>query len=332
MTGVPVAQPQAALNGGAPGSDFGGQLDVTVIVCAYTELRWPLTQAAVESVLAQEPAPKQLLLVIDHNEPLATRARQEYPDLTVLDSEGAPGLSGARNTGMRAAACGITVFLDDDAAARPGWLASLVQPYDDPQVVATGGGIYPVWPAGTPRWMPPEFYWVVGCSYRGLPDTTSVVRNPIGANMSMRTAEALAVGGFDAVIGRVGTKPRGCEETELAIRLTASQPGSAVLYVPAAVVDHNVSRDRVTFGYFIRRNWHEGQSKAAVVSLAGASAGLERERRQVLAVLPAAISRDLRKFGKGEASAMLRIAATVTGFVAAAGGYVAASARRALGT
>jgi O-antigen biosynthesis protein len=329
MTGVPVAEPQAALNGGAPGSDFGGQLDVTVIICAYTELRWPLTQAAVESVLAQEPAPKQLLLVIDHNEPLATRARQEYPDLTVLDSEGAPGLSGARNTGMRAAACGITVFLDDDAAARPGWLASLVQPYDDPQVVATGGGIYPVWPAGTPRWMPPEFYWVVGCSYRGLPDTTSVVRNPIGANMSMRTAEALAVGGFDAVIGRVGTKPRGCEETELAIRLTASQPGSAVLYVPAAVVDHNVSRERVTFGYFIRRNWHEGQSKAAVVSLAGASAGLERERRQVLAVLPAAIFRDLRKFCKGEASAMLRIAATVTGFVAAAGGYAAASARRA---
>ena len=332
MTGVPVAQPQAALNGGAPGSDFGGQLDVTVIICAYTELRWPLTQAAVESVLAQEPAPKQLLLVIDHNEPLATRARQEYPDLTVLDSEGAPGLSGARNTGMRAAACGITVFLDDDAAARPGWLASLVQPYDDPQVVATGGGIYPVWPARTPRWMPPEFYWVVGCSYRGLPDTTSVVRNPIGANMSMRTAEALAVGGFDAVIGRVGTKPRGCEETELAIRLTASQPGSAVLYVPAAVVDHNVSRERVTFSYFVRRNWHEGQSKAAVVRLAGANAGLERERRQVLAVLPAAILRDLRKFCKGDASAMLRIAATVTGFVAAAGGYLAASARRRLAT
>ena len=95
-----------------------------------------------------------------------------------------------------------------------------MQPYDDPQVVATGGGIYPVWPADSPRWMPPEFYWVVGCSYRGLPDTTSVVRNPIGANMSMRTAEALAIGGFDCVIGRVGTKPRGCEETELAIRLT----------------------------------------------------------------------------------------------------------------
>jgi hypothetical protein len=104
------------------------------------------------------------------------------------------------------------------------------------------------------------------------------------------------------------------------------------LYVPAAVVDHNVSRERVTFSYFVRRNWHEGQSKAAVVRLAGANAGLERERRQVLAVLPAAIFRDLRKFCRGDASAMLRIAATVTGFVAAAGGYLAASTRRALAT
>jgi O-antigen biosynthesis protein len=330
MTRSSALQSQPAAWGTPAGHDAGGQLDVTVIICAYTEARWDLTKAAVRSVLAQEPGPKQLLLVIDHNERLAAQAREEYPDLTVLESEGAPGLSGARNTGLRSAACGIAAFLDDDAAARPGWLASLVQPYEDPQVVATGGGIYPAWPAGTPRWMPPEFYWVVGCSYRGLPDTTSVVRNPIGANMSMRTAEALAVGGFDSVIGRVGTKPRGCEETELAIRLTASQPGSAILYVPAAAVDHNVSRDRVTFGYFIRRNWHEGQSKAAVVRLAGASAGLERERRQVLAVLPAAIFRDLRKFCSGDASAMLRIAATVTGFVAAAGGYVAASARRAL--
>jgi Glycosyl transferase family 2 len=340
MTGAPVIQPRPVIGDGAPGDDAGGQLDgsqldggqldVTVIICAYTEARWQLTRAAVESVLGQEPPPKQLLLVIDHNERLAARAREEFPDLTVLESDGAPGLSGARNTGMRAAACDISVFLDDDAAARPDWLASLVQPYDDPQVVATGGGIYPVWPASAPRWMPPEFYWVVGCSYRGLPDTTSVVRNPIGANMSMRTAEALAVGGFDAVIGRVGTKPRGCEETELAIRLTASRPGSAVMYVPAAIVDHSVSRERVTFSYFMRRNWHEGQSKAAVVRLAGANAGLERERRQVLAVLPAAVLRDLRRFCSGDVSAMPRIGATVMGFVAAAGGYLAASTRQAI--
>ena len=85
--------------------------------------------------------------------------------------------------------------------------------------------MYPRWPERRPRWLPPEFDWVVGCSYRGLPETVSVVRNPIGASMSLRTSLALEAGGFDDAVGRVGTSPRGCEETELAIRLTASPPG-----------------------------------------------------------------------------------------------------------
>jgi glycosyltransferase involved in cell wall biosynthesis len=194
---------------------------VTVVICAYTEARWAYTAAAIESVLAQQPAPRQLLLVVDHNPPLAARARREFPNVTILESEDSPGLSGARNTGLRAAAFGVTVFLDDDAAARPGWLASLVGPYSGADVVATGGSVHPRWPTVRPRWLPPEFDWVVGCSYRGLPEALDVVRNPIGANMSMRTGLALSLGGFDTAVGRTASKPRGCEETELAIRLTA---------------------------------------------------------------------------------------------------------------
>ena len=39
---------------------------------------------------------------------------------------------------------------------------------------------------GRPRWFPPEFDWVVGCSYTGLPETVAPVRNLIGAAMSFR--------------------------------------------------------------------------------------------------------------------------------------------------
>lgn len=304
-----------------------GCMAVTVVICAFTETRWEQTKAAVQSVLNQQPPPQQTLLVIDHNDALAARARREYPGLSVLESDGEPGLSGARNTGLRAATCGITAFLDDDAVARPNWLASLVEPYSDPRVVSTGGGVYPLWQAGKPRWLPPEFYWVIGCSYRGLPDRTGAVRNPIGANMSMRTTQAIEVGGFYAAVGRTAGKPRGCEETELAIRLTVSQPGSAVVYVPDAAVDHNVTRQRATFRYFMRRNWHEGQSKATVVRLAGARAGLQHERRHAVAVLPVAVLRDLGCFVRGDATAIVRAVVTVAGFMAAVTGYVTASAR-----
>jgi GT2 family glycosyltransferase len=304
-------------------------MGVSVVVCAYTERRWMLTCAALDSALNQSPRPQQVLLVVDHNANLAARARQELTGVTVLESDGTPGLSGARNTGLKAATQPVTVFLDDDAEARPGWLECLVRPYSSPDVVATGGSVHPLWPGRRPRWLPPEFDWVVGCSYRGLPETVSVVRNPIGASMSLRTSLALEAGGFDDAVGRVGTSPRGCEETELAIRLTASRPGSAIFYVPAAAVDHHVSADRLGFGYFLRRCWHEGLSKADVVHMVGSAAGLERERRQTAVVIPAALLRELRSLAAGDPGAGMRMAATTAGLSTVVAGYFTGRARLA---
>jgi glycosyltransferase involved in cell wall biosynthesis len=305
-----------------------GNLKVSVVICAYTERRWDQTRDAVESVLSQHPRPTEVLLVIDHNADLATRARREIAGVKVVESDSTLGLSGARNTGLRAATQPVTVFLDDDAVARPGWLTYLIEPYRLSDVVATGGSVHPWWPGLRPRWLPPEFDWVVGCSYRGLPESTDSVRNPIGANMSMRTGLALEVGGFDAGVGRVGTRPRGCEETELAIRLTTSRPGSTVFYVPAAAVDHHVAQERLQFSYFLRRCWHEGISKAAVVRLAGASAGLQRERRHVAVVIPAALLRELRSLAMGDAGAVTRMAAILAGLGTTSVGYAAGLASR----
>jgi glycosyltransferase involved in cell wall biosynthesis len=294
---------------------------VSVVICAYTEKRWQQTRAALESALRQEPAPAEVLLVVDHNADLADRARREFTSVSVLENAGTQGLSGARNTGLKAATQPVTAFLDDDAEARPGWLEHLVAPYSSPDVVATGGRVHPRWPATRPPWLPAEFDWVVGCSYRGLPETTGPVRNPIGANMSMLTDLALEVGGFDESVGRVGANTRGCEETELSIRLTASRAGSVILYVPGAEVDHHVAPERLIFGYFLRRCWHEGLSKADVVRLAGAAAGLQRERRQTAVVIPAALLREVRGLATGHGSAAARISALTAGLTAASAGY-----------
>jgi len=320
---------EAALNSAAPDpgrsrtSAAADGLAATVVICAYTEQRWPLTRAAIESVLRQDPAPRQVVLVVDYNPDLAARARRELSGMAVLENDDVPGLSGARNTGLRAATEPVTVFLDDDAEARQGWLAALLDPYQRADVVATGGSIHPFWPQLRPKWFPATFDWVVGCSYAGLPESVEVIRNPIGANMSLRTALALKVGGFDSSVGRVRGKPRGCEETELAIRLTANSPGSSVLYVPGAAVDHHVGADRVSVTYFVRRCWNEGLSKATVVRLAGSGPGLERERRQVRVVIPMALLGDLRRFAKGDLAAGSRMAVALGGLMATVAGYLA---------
>src|SRR5215472_17384766 len=117
------------------------ELPATVVICAYTMRRWDSIRAAVGSVLDQRPRPAQVLLVVDHNPDLARKARDEFPGIEVLDSDEPQGLSGARNAGLKAAKQPVTVFLDDDAQARPGWLASLVEPYEWGDIVATGGRV-----------------------------------------------------------------------------------------------------------------------------------------------------------------------------------------------
>jgi GT2 family glycosyltransferase len=264
-----------------------------------------------------------VILVVDNNPDLFARARRELSGTTVLENDDVPGLSGARNTGLRAAKEPVTVFLDDDAEAREGWLAGLLDPYQRADVVATGGSVHPCWPELRPRWFPATFDWVVGCSYTGLPESVEAIRNPIGANMSMRTDLALQAGGFDPSVGRVRGKPRGCEETELAIRLTANSPGSRILYVPGAAVDHHVAADRVSVKYFVRRCWNEGLSKATVVRLAGSGPGLERERRQVRVVIPTDLLGNLRRFVKGDLGGGARIAVASGGLMATMAGYLA---------
>lgn len=307
----------------APGEAVGDDMaDVTVAICTWTMLRWDWLRDAIDSVASQKPRPREVLLVVDHNPELVARAHSELSGVRILESAEERGISGARNTSLRASGSAIMVFLDDDAVARPGWLARLTAPYRDAEVVATGGSIQPLWPGHAPQWMPPEFYWVVGCTYRGLPESTSSIRNPIGASMSMRTRPAIEAGGFDAAVGRLGFLPKGCEETELAIRLRQLAPESTILYVPDAVVDHHVSPQRVTVRYFFHRCWQEGISKAITVQLVGFKSGLELERRYSAVTLPLALLRDLRGAVRGDFGAAARAAMTVGGLAAAVCGYV----------
>ena len=248
---------------------------MSVVICAYTTERWRLLQDAVGSVRAQDPQAHEVLVVIDHCPELERLARAAFPGLgvRVLCNSDRRGLSGARNTGTARATGDVVVFLDDDAVALPGWLAAHAQHYAEPDVVGVGGLVIPRWTYRQPSWFPAEFGWVVGCSYLGQPTTAAPVRNPIGANMSFRRPVLLAAGGFAPSLGRVGTTPTGCEETELSIRAAATYPGARIVHEPGAPVRHEVPPSRGTWTYFRRRCWAEGRSKARVSTLVSSRTG-----------------------------------------------------------
>ncbi|WP_179467603.1 glycosyltransferase family 2 protein [Mycolicibacterium vinylchloridicum] len=298
--------------------------EMSVVICAYTTERWERLRQAVESVLTGSGEPVDLIVVIDHCDELLDSAEQLYGGdrrVRVIPNTEARGLSGARNTGVRAARGEVVAFLDDDAVAQPGWADDLRNHYADTTVAGVGGYASPVWPAARPAWMPAEFDWVVGCSYIGQPKQLAQVRNPIGCNMSLRRSAFLRAGGFRSEVGRVGATPVGCEETELFIRIRADEAANQVLFAPDIRVEHHVTQDRATLRYFVRRCYHEGLSKAVVTELAGAANGLSSERTYVSRVLPRGVARELLSMtphGLARASAIcLGLAATAAGFARA---------------
>lgn len=97
-------------------------LDISVVICVYTEDRWEDILAAVSSVRAQSHPALETLLVVDHNPALLDRLAKEYKevddaDVRVLANAGPRGLSAGRNTGIAAARGEVIAFLDDDAVA-----------------------------------------------------------------------------------------------------------------------------------------------------------------------------------------------------------------------
>lgn len=305
--------------------DAVGLPTCAVIICCYTEQRWDDTLRAVRSVQTQTPSPTELIVVVDHNPVLQARLAEELPDVRVVPNHNEQGLSGARNTGVELATSDVVVFLDDDAAARPGWLAALSQNYLVPDVLGVGGRIEPEWSEQRPRWWPPEFDWIVGCDYTG--QQTGAVRNLIGANASFRR-ELFDDGGFTTGIGRSSSvrRPVGGEETEFCIRVSQTRPGGTFVHDVSAEVIHRVPADRQTFAYFRSRCYSEGLSKALVTRSVGTQSGLASEWTYSTVTLPLGVLHGLRRAIGGDVTGLLNAGAIVIGLAYTTVGYIVGKA------
>jgi len=297
-----------------------------VIICAYTREREASLRRAIASVVDQDQADR-VVVVVDHSPELFAALCGDATlgaRVAVVENAYEQGLSGARNTGVECATAPVVAFLDDDACAEPGWLEAIRRAHADTAVVGTGGWVAPEWEDGVrPAWLPEEFLWVVGCSYRGLPtEPMSAIRNPIGASMSFLRVPLQDVGGFRSGFGRIGTTPLGCEETEAAIRVRGGLPGSKIVQLTDSRVGHFVPRTRTSWRYFRARCLAEGRSKAMVAGAAGTRDGLSSERSYVLRVLPGGVLRALGDAARGDVAGVQRAGAIVAGLTLTSGGYL----------
>lgn len=299
--------------------------DTSVVIACHTEERWDQILATVGS--AARHGPRAVVVAVDHNPRLAARLRElERPDLVVTENTGPHrGASATRNAGVAAITTAIVAFLDDDETADDGWLAALVAPFAAEEVVGTGGRCLPAWRAGRPAWFPDEFGWVVGASFAGMPAGTSRVRNVWAGNMAVRTDAFRRVGGFRTDFGKVGGSSRP-EDTDLCIRVASAVPDGHWLYVPDAVIRHDVPPERGTFRFFLGRAYAEGRGKVEMQRDLHQKGALGDESVYLRRTLPQGIGRHVREHRAAPAAAI------VAGMAAAAAGAAAAVLARTLPT
>ncbi len=309
------------------------RIDVSVIICSYTEERWHNLLLAVESVRKQGAAPREIIVVIDYNPTLLERVRLHIADVIALENTGPQGVSGARSTGVIQAKGELIACLDDDAIAAPDWLEKLSDCCLDPMVLGAGGTVNPQWEGTQPRWFPTEFYWVLGCSYQPPTPQPVEVRNLWAGCMCVRREIFEAIGAFRSDIGHVGKQTLGGEETELCIRAKQHWPHKKFLYEAQASIQHAIPARRATLRYFLTRCYAEGFSKAIITRYVGIKDSLSTERAYTLHMLPLGVVRGLGDcLFRFDITGLQRAAAIIAGLVTTTAGYVMGTFSPSAGT
>lgn len=237
---------------------------IAAIICTHNREQY--LGAAIDSLLAQDCEDIEIL-VVDNGSSDRTKtiveSRLDVPYLKYI-YEPILGLSVARNTGAKYTSAPILAYLDDDAVASRQWLRVLLKAYQNHEkLVIAGGKVTLIWPEGitAPPWLSTDLASGLGAYDLG-DDIVSIQKpglTPRGLNYSIRRTFLEEIGGFDANLGRVGTRLISNEElfmTELALK-----QGGEVFYLPDALVAHNVAPERLKPAWFLRRSWWQGVSE-----------------------------------------------------------------------
>ena len=165
------------------------------------------------------------ILVVDSAS--TTPATWEVADAAGVDyvRSDIKGLSIARNLALESSRRPIVVFTDDDCAAVEGWMAPILEGFDDPTVGAVTGRMLDHTLVGTQQAPPP----------RRFTRTIEGIDAGHGAIMAFRRERIVALGGFDPVLG-AGRRLAGAEDLDMFCRVL--DDGAHIVYDPSCVVHH----------------------------------------------------------------------------------------------
>ncbi len=220
---------------------------ISIVVC--TRDRGEALRNCLARLVQQRRPPSEIIVVDNAPDCSARDICAAYAAVRYVH-EPRPGLSYARNAGVRASRGEIVAFTDDDVVVDPGWTAEIAAAFARSGADAVTGLVLPLrletsaqrcfqfdmggfGSSFVPALFDQRFFAATA------PHGAHVWRIGAGANMAFRRGVFGRVGGFDT---RLGAGASGCsEDSELWYRLLAA--GGTCLYEPRAVVHHDHRAD-----------------------------------------------------------------------------------------
>jgi GT2 family glycosyltransferase len=242
----------------------------TASIIVPTRERAGYLDVALASIAPQAGAAGAEMLVVDDGPSAATRAIADRHGARYVAHECSRGLNAARNTGIEQARGELLVFVDDDVAVRPGWLAALLDAAAraEPDVGVLTGPIHARF----------EDHPLRSCGREGPPITSQElgpvdrdVAHAWGANMTIRRSWLQRAGPFDASRELYG------DEQEWQGRLQAA--GGRIRYVAAAALDHRRAGDDALLRSLAKAAYGRGQASRRFDAFEGSAPSLACELR-----------------------------------------------------
>ena len=236
---------------------------LSVVVCTHN--RHGDLEQCLEALASLED-PVEVIVVDSASDP-PCRALVESASLprAVYVREERPGLSLARNRGLAQATSPIVAFVDDDAAPEPDWARRITAAFDaDEAIGCVGGACVARFADGArrPRWLSDRLLQFAGITR--FDGTARVARSsaewPFGANIAFRVEALPGREPFAERLGRTGATLLSGEEYDVVEAVRAA--GWTIWLEPSAVVRHTVHAERCSSGYYWRRLWWAGVSRA----------------------------------------------------------------------
>lgn len=261
---------------------------LSIVITSYTLGRLKDIFELIDSIKAQSYPNIETIFIAERSMELHEKVKvygeqRGMPNMKPIFNHGKPGLSAARNLGIKEAKGDIVAFVDDDVILFPDWAEEMVKTYEDDSVIGVTGSAFPLWQDESMNWLPEEFYWIISCTAWTGWTETRIVRGAFGANMAFKR-EAFNDGCLfspNAGYTRGSHHQPVSDDLEFSLKVRR-RTGRSIIFSPGARVWHRVGKQRLSLGFVVARAHQIGCTRRIVRKYYADEFGPHEQEHQVL--------------------------------------------------